>query len=150
MKVGGESATIFATNTSTAYGAVADFASQLDSIDMKSIIQGWLGEGELGEAAQRKATDLGALYGKDVSEQLTTGLATTISKELPKWLEWQKEGKDQSYDDVSKYKSDLWYEFANAVLKSNYAWYSDPGTRDWTFREGINSRLNPDTLKMTE
>ena len=105
---------------------------------------------ELGQAAQNKANDLTQLYGKDVSEQLTTGLATTISKELPKWVSWQKEGKGQSYDDVSKYKSDLWYEFANAVLKSNYAGYSDPGTRDWTFREYINSRLNPDTLKMTE
>ena len=150
VKVGGESATIFATNTSTASGAVADFASQLDSIDMKSIIQGWLGEGELGEAAQRKATDLGALYGKDVSEQLASGLATTISKELPKWVDWQKEGKGQSFEDVSKTKSDLWYEFANAVLKSNYAGYRDLGTRDWTFRQDIESKLNPDTLKMTE
>jgi len=123
---------------------------ELGSLDIKSIIQGWLGEGELGEAQQRKANDLGALYGEDVSDRLTNGLATTISKELPKWLEWQKEGKDQSYDDVSKYKSDLWYEFANAVLKTNYAGYTDPGTRDWTFRHNVDDKLNPDTQKITD
>lgn len=69
---------------------------------------------------------------------------------MPKWVSWQKEGKGQSFEDVSKYKSDLWYEFANAVLKTNYAGYRDLGTRDWTFRQDVDSKLNPDTLKMTD
>ena len=150
VKTAGESTGKLADGSDKATGALQTFADTLGSLDIKSIIQSWLGEGELGQAAQNKANDLTQLYGKDVSEQLTTGLATTISKELPKWVNWQKSDKGQSLDDVSKNKSDLWYEFANAVLKSNYAGYRDLGTRDWTFRQDVDSKLNPDTLKMTD
>ena len=150
VKIAGDSTGKLADGSDKATGALQTFADTLGSLDIKSIIQSWLGEGELGQAAQNKANDLSQLYGKDVSKQLTTGLATTISKELPKWVNWQKEDKGQSFEDVSKNKSDLWYEFANAVLKSSYAGYRDLGTRDWTFRQDVDSKLNPDTLKMTD
>jgi TP901 family phage tail tape measure protein len=131
----------FSDAVSVATGTLAE----LGSLDIKSLIQKWLSEGEIGEAQQRKADDLGALYGKDMSTALTAGVAQQIAKEMPNWLKWQKENKGQSYEDLSQDKSALWYEIANTVLKSNYAGYSDPGTRDWTFRKYVDDRLNSDT-----
>lgn len=126
--------------------AVANFADQVGSIDLKSLIMGWLGEGELGEALARKNSDLGDLYGQDVSENVKSGLSSIISNELPKWIQWEKEGKNTPYEEASKIGSSLWYDIADAVLKSTYKGYNAPGGRGWERENYIDSRLTPDTM----